>query len=351
MWASGIIAVMVSLECLEMGMTTLSKAAMRRGMNNFVFVVYSNAIAFLFLLPSTFVFHRIRPCPQLTFSIVSRIFILAFLSYSAQICICMGIEYSSPTLASAMVALVPGFTFIFASVTRMEKLEFKLKSSLAKSIGAIISVVGAFIVTFYKGPEILLSHESPSEVLPLISPLPQSNWIIGGFLLAIASVMVASSCIVQTWIVMDYPAGLMISLNACFFVTIQSVIVALIAERDLNVWKLGLDMQLVTIGYYGILVLAIKGVVITWVLHKKGPVFVTMFKPLGMIIAFVLEVIFLGDCLHFGSIIGAAIIALGFYSVMWGKAQEMNILEQSEVPDSDSPTDKSCLLEHNNMGV
>lgn len=38
----------------------------------------------------------------------------------------------------------------------------------------------------------------------------------------------------------------------------------------------------------------------TWCLHQKGPIFVAMFRPMGVAIAAVMVVFFLGDPLHFG---------------------------------------------------
>ncbi|THG05465.1 hypothetical protein TEA_026000 [Camellia sinensis var. sinensis] len=82
MWISWmIIAVMVGIECVEAGLNTLTKVAMTSGMSDFVFVVYSNSLALLFLLPSTLIYHRKRPSPKLTFLIVCRIFILGLLSF------------------------------------------------------------------------------------------------------------------------------------------------------------------------------------------------------------------------------------------------------------------------------
>ena len=59
-WLSGMvpIAAMVMVECLDVGLTTLSKAAMSRGMDRFVFVVYSNAFASLILFSISFIFLR-----------------------------------------------------------------------------------------------------------------------------------------------------------------------------------------------------------------------------------------------------------------------------------------------------
>lgn len=50
---------MVLVECCEMGMITLGKAAMNDGMSNLVYVVYYNALGTLLLLPFL-IFHRCR---------------------------------------------------------------------------------------------------------------------------------------------------------------------------------------------------------------------------------------------------------------------------------------------------
>ncbi|GFY88315.1 hypothetical protein Acr_06g0002550 [Actinidia rufa] len=335
MWISGIIAVMVAIECLEAGLSTLSKAAMVKGMSDFVFVTYSNALALLFFLPSTFIYYRKRPCPRLPFSIVCRIFILSLIS--------------SPTMWSAMNGLVPAFTFLLAIVTRMEKLDLKVWSSQAKSIGTIVTVVGAYIVIFYQGPPIIFYQSFPNLDALILSPL--SNWIIGGFLLATSSFLTSLLLIVQTWIIRDYPAELVVTLFGCIFVTILSTIIALLAERDPNTWKLRPDVELVTIAYSAIFLVSIRSVVHAWACRTKGPVFVTVFKPLGMVFTIAMGVSFLRDTLHIGSVIGAATIAVGFYSVMWGKSNEVMNIEDSGIPGLDSSTDNIPLLQNKSMDV
>nr|DAD34645.1 TPA_asm: hypothetical protein HUJ06_005285 [Nelumbo nucifera] len=49
-------AVMIAVQCLNIGMTTLSKAALSKGMSHFVFVLYSMPWprSSSFLLPSSF---------------------------------------------------------------------------------------------------------------------------------------------------------------------------------------------------------------------------------------------------------------------------------------------------------
>lgn len=341
-------ALMLIIECLEVGLSTLSKAAMRRGMSDFVFVVYSNALSVPILLFCCLLFHRRRFPPPLTLSILCRIFILGFISCSTQMFLFVGIRYSSPTLASAMTDLVPAFTFILAIISRMEKLDLKAGSCRAKCIGTIVSIIGALIVTIYKGPQIAFAS-STFKILDENLRSQISNWVIGGFLLAISAVSIALFYVVQTSIIRDYPAELMLTFICHIFVTMQSSIVSLIAERDPSAWRLKPDVELIAVGYSAVLVLAFRGTAHAWVLHKKGPVFVAMFKPVAIVIAVVMGVTFLGDVLHLGSVIGAAIIAFGFYTVMWGKAKEE--IEDMTTSGIDSSSHKDPLLQNKSTQV
>ncbi|KAH7859270.1 hypothetical protein Vadar_033911 [Vaccinium darrowii] len=345
MWGGGVIAVMVAMEGLDAGLNTLSKAAMNEGMSDFVFVVYFNALALLFLLSSNFFYYRKKPIPKPPLFIVFRIFILGILSCGVQIFMYVGIGYSSPTMASAMNGLIPGFTFILAILTRMEKLDLRVRSSQAKSIGTLVALAGAYILIFYQGPAVISSGRSTSY--NVFGTLYVSNWIIGGLLLVTSSVLFSLSFIVQTWIIKEYPAELMVSLFGCIFVLIPSAIVALIVERDLSAWKLKPDLDLVTIAYSAIFMVTIRGVVDIWACRTKGPVFVSMFKPIGMVFTVVMTVTFLRVTLHIGSVIGAAIIALGFYSVLWGKAEEVNMVEDIVISGFDSSPDEEVPLLRN----
>lgn len=87
--------------------------------------------------------------------------------------------------------------------------------------------------------------------------------------------------------------------------------------------------------------------VLTWCLDKKGPLYVAMFKPLGMVIAAILGILFLAESLHLGSVIGAVIISAGFYSVLWGKAKEIKSMLEIEdiVCGIGSSSQRSPLLQ------
>uniref|UniRef100_A0A5B7BH56 WAT1-related protein n=1 Tax=Davidia involucrata TaxID=16924 RepID=A0A5B7BH56_DAVIN len=175
---------MVMVECGEIGMVTLSKAAMNTGMSNFVFVVYYNALGTFILLPY-YIFHTYRfKRPPLTFSLLCRFFLLGLLGIClVQIFAFMGINYSSPTLAAALGNLVPAFTFLLAIISRMEKLDLQRSSSQAKALGTMVAISGAFMITLYKGPPILMGASPSNSPHPLLLS-QQSNWVLGGLLIA-----------------------------------------------------------------------------------------------------------------------------------------------------------------------
>ncbi|TKY74151.1 WAT1-related protein [Spatholobus suberectus] len=156
----GVVAVMLTIELLDVVVYTVSKAAMKKGMNDFVLVMYSNAFSACFLLPITLIFYRKRALPSLTCCIVAQLFLNGLLSCSVQTLRFLGIGYSSPTLASAMSDLIPAFTFMLAIVCSV--------------IGATIVIIGFYAVIWGKGQEKaekeyeVYTSASYSPVVPLL---------------------------------------------------------------------------------------------------------------------------------------------------------------------------------------
>ncbi|TYH84605.1 hypothetical protein ES332_D02G208000v1 [Gossypium tomentosum] len=334
MWEKSVTAIMVATEFLEVGLNTVNKAAMNKGLSDFVLVFYSNVLGIFMLAPCIIIFYRKRSPPVLTWSTICKIFLLGVLSYGGQICTYIGIGYGSPTLASAMADLTPAFTFIFSIISRMEKLDLGIKSSQAKSLGTLVSITGAFVVTLYKGLPLTTSPRKYSFLHQVLG-IPHSNWIIGGFFLASHSVIFAIILNVQTWIIRRYPAEMLVTLICSIIVTILSSVVSLMVEKDPNAWKIGFNMELIATVYTAAFAVAFRSVVHKWALRKKGPIYVSMFKPLEMVIALAMGIAFLGDKLYLGSLLGAAIIAIGFYAVIWGQAQEEKMVHDAQSSNKD----------------
>ncbi|XP_052195208.1 WAT1-related protein At3g28050-like isoform X1 [Diospyros lotus] len=357
------VTAMVTMECMNVGLNTLFKAATVRGMSHHVFVVYSYAVAALLLLPSPFFSSRSRTLPPVTLSVACKILLLGLIGSTSQVMGYTGINYSSPTLASAISNLVPAFTFILALMFRMEKLALRSSTSRAKIIGTVVSISGAFVVTLYKGPAIAPPGLPPSVSLRQPS-LPPSKWVIGGLCLTTEYLLVPMWYIVQAQIMKEYPAELTVVFFYNLCVSILAAIVGVIAEPNTSAWRIRFDIALVSVlcsvsrqrrkepcrcGHnliarlnvvdsvfaQGIFGSFLNNAVHTWVLRVRGPVYVAMFKPLSIAIAVAMGVIFLGDTLYLGSMVGATIISVGFYTVMWGKAKE-DMAEGCETGDVES---------------
>lgn len=82
---------------------------------------------------------------------------------------------------------------IFGGI-RLEKADLRSSSAWAKIIGTLVSVLGAFIVTLYEGPRILNSTSSPNSTQILTQ---SQDWVMGGLLLAITSVLASLFIIAQ----------------------------------------------------------------------------------------------------------------------------------------------------------
>ncbi|KAK7823793.1 wat1-related protein [Quercus suber] len=279
------LSAMVAVECSNVGIYTLFKAATLKGLSYYVFVFYSFVIATLVLLPLVFIFPR----------------------FVAQLCGYIGIEYSSPTPASAVSNLTPAFTFILAVIFRMEVLALRSLITQAKIMGTPVSISGALIVVFYKGPAIMsvASQEPPlSHHFPLGAS--QTKRVIGSLLLATQYLLASIWYIVHAQLMKIYPAEFIQAFLFFLCATIVSTPVCLIAEGNLSAFRLRPDIVLAAIIYsirhedYKRIIyllgigLSLSTVVHTWGLHLEGAC------PLSIAIAAVMTVIFLGDALYLG---------------------------------------------------
>ncbi|ESW23103.1 hypothetical protein PHAVU_004G018600 [Phaseolus vulgaris] len=338
------ILVLLGIECNDMALLTLFKVASLQGMNSHVFVAYAYAVATTVLLPVTFFHRRSRGVPPISFSILSKIVLLGVIGSSSQILGYAGISYSSPALASSIGILVPAFTFILAVLCRMEKLAAKSRSSQAKVMGSIISISGAFVLTFYKGPSILNAHKHLS--LSLQQPMnflksEDASWATGGILLIGDYILTSVWYILEEDILRVFPDELTLVFFYSVTATIFTTTVGLFGVPDASAWKIGLNVSLISIVCSGIFGKLMSNVVYAWALNLKGSVFVTSFRPFQIVIAVGMGVMFLDDTLYIGSVVGAIIVSIGLYVVLWGKATE----EIEEVVGSlESPTTENVPL-------
>ncbi|KAH1250138.1 WAT1-related protein [Glycine max] len=177
--------------------------------------------------------------------------------------------------------MLPAMTFVMAAIFRMEKLNVRKVRCQPKVIGTVVTVVGAMLMTLYKGQVISFfgskyMHHPTNYVPENNTDSCEKDWFKGSVLLVLATLSWASSSFRQAATLRKYPAQLSLTALVC---------------------ALGIT-------YY------VQGIV----MQKKGPVFVTAFSPLMMIIVAIMGAFILAKKIYLGGVIRAIAIVMGLHS-------------------------------------
>ncbi|KAL4183464.1 hypothetical protein AMTRI_Chr11g98370 [Amborella trichopoda] len=313
------------------GMYLTNKVALTRGMNSFIYVTYRAALATLALAPFTYFAERkIRPPSGLKQT--WHMFLLGLLGITVtQNCYILGLYYTSSTFSATVSNLIPVAVFIVSIILRMEKVDLRKITGQGKIVGTLVCLAGAMILTLYKGPELdifkhLKSPDSITKLLPTsqTSTHIKKNWILGPVFSLLAVATWSGWIIFQASAFKDYPAQMSLSAYMCFMGTIQSGIVALFFGK-LEAWRINWDFELFTYVYSGVLCTGAGILVQTWCIRKKGPVFAAAFNPVSTVVVAILEPILFHIKTHVGSIVGAGMVIIGLYCLLWAKSKEAKV--------------------------
>ncbi|KAK9097221.1 hypothetical protein Sjap_022718 [Stephania japonica] len=232
----------VLIQVIYVGYYILTKSAYNGGTNNFVFVFYRQFLATLILVPFAILFER------------------------------------------------------------METLKPKTVKGMAKIVGLGLSLGGAIVLAFYKGPHLkpimhrhLLGRRSSSTATS-----EGRTWITGAFINLAANVVWGLWIVMQAKVLESYPSKLLLTTLQCALSAIQTFFVAIIFTRDLHPWKLHLDIGLLAIAYAGILTTAAVFYLQTCCLQRRGPVFFAMSTPLSFIFTMICSYVILGESITLG---------------------------------------------------
>ncbi|KAJ9166645.1 hypothetical protein P3X46_021363 [Hevea brasiliensis] len=317
---------MVSLQFGYSGMYVIAMVSLKHGMSHYILALYRHVVATLVIAPFALVLER-KIRPKLTLPIFLRIMVLGFLEpVLDQNLYYLGMKYTSATFASASINVLPAITFILAIIFRLERINVKKVHDVAKIVGTGITVAGAMVMTLYKGPiiDFIMSHGGSHHGSSTSEPTDQ-HWVIGTLMLLASCCGWASFFILQSFTLKQYPAELSLTALICLMGMVQGATVSLVMERDPTAWKIGFDSRLLAAAYSGVVCSGIAYYVQAIVIKQRGPVFATSFSPLCMIITAAMGTIILAEQLHLGSVIGAVLIVVGLYTVVWGKSKDRTI--------------------------
>ncbi|KAM6568014.1 hypothetical protein CsatB_015999 [Cannabis sativa] len=309
------------------GMDVLSKAALNQGMSNYVLVVYRHAVATIIIAPfAIFLDKKVRP--KMTLPIFIKLVALSLLEpVIDQNLYFMGMKYTTATFAAAMTNILPAITFVLACILGLEKLNIKSIRTQAKVVGTVATVAGAMVMTLMKGPILHLfwtkattsgGHHGEGG-----GGISLANSIKGSLMITIGCFSWACFMVLQAITLKTYPAELSLTAWICLLGTLEGTAVALVMERgNSSVWAIQWDTKLMAAVYSGVVCSGLAYYIQGIIMKDRGPVFVTAFSPLCMVIVAILGAFILAEQMFLGRVIGAAIIIIGLYLVVWGKSKD-----------------------------
>ncbi|KAL3818003.1 hypothetical protein ACJIZ3_003908 [Penstemon smallii] len=307
------------------GFAIVAKFALNKGTSHYTFAVYRNAIAAIVFAPFAFVLER-EARPKMTSKMLLKIILLGLLDpVIGQNLFYAGMNQTTATFTSAMSNVLPALTFIMAWILRVEKVNLKKRHSQAKMLGTLVTVGGAMVMTLFAGPILGLpwtkqqNHDDPSS-----STHPQ-NPVKGALMIAAGNFGYSLFYILQAITLKSYPAGLSLTTLICASGALQGTLLTFIVERgNIGIWSIGWNAQLLAYAYGGIISSGVTYYISGIIMKEKGPVFVTAFNPLNMVIVAILSSFIFAEQLDVGKVTGALIIIIGLYLVIWGKSKDQN---------------------------
>lgn len=318
--------VSVLVMALYAGMHMVSKAAVNDGMKTYVLVFYRQAIAAVSLAPIT-IFLEWKTAPPLTLAAFIKIFMLSLFGISLSWNLNnLALGYTSAPLGAAIGNIIPVITFFLAVLLRLESFNLKTIPGISKVGGIALCLGGAATIAFYHGPNVrLLVHH---HLLNIPSPESRGHasssttWVKGVFLMLLAYILWSLWIVFQGHLLKSYPSKLICTTLQNCLSAIDSFIVAISLERDPNEWKLGWNVRLLSVAYCGIVVSGIAVYLQVWVIEKKGPLYTAIWSPLVLVFTICVSAVLFGEIISLGNVLGALLLIVGLYCVLWGKSKE-----------------------------
>ncbi|GMI84428.1 Usually multiple acids move in and out Transporters 25 [Hibiscus trionum] len=318
------------------GMNITSKLALEAGMKPLVLVAYRQIFATLAIAPFAFFLER-KTRPKITMPILFQIFLCSVTGATAnQVFYFVGLENTTATVACALNNVLPAATFVLAALCRQEAVGIKKASGLAKVSGTIICVGGAMLLSFYHGHIIGIGeskihwHYAERMSANDSSGAKGSNFFLGPFLVMASAMAWAIWFIIQGQTSKNFPAPYTCTTIMCFMASIECTIIGVFSDHKPSAWSLSSPMRLIAALYAGIICNAVAFCVMSWSIQKRGPLYVSVFSPLLLVIVAIVSWALLREKLYVGTVVGSLLIVGGLYAVLWGKDKEEKQMKGNE---------------------
>ncbi|MCE0480666.1 hypothetical protein HAX54_037702 [Datura stramonium] len=329
---------MVLVQLGSAGTAIISKVVMDDGMNPYVHLSYRQIFATISIAPFAYFIER-ETRPKLTPSTLFLIFLCSIFGVTGmQMTYLIGLKNSTATITTALANLVPAITFLLAVLSGLEKVGLRSKAGQGKVIGTILCICGAMLLSLYHGKVLIgqlgfhwkySQHDTSKNI---IDPNYNShrNFFLGPFLVIMSTILYSLWLIIQPRVNERYAAPYSSTTLMCFMASLECTIVALCVNHDKNAWSLN-SIRAISVLYNGIVSSALAFYLVTWCIKRKGPLYVSVFLPLLLVMSAFLSWTLLGEKLYVGTIVGSILTVIGLYGFLWGKKKEMERIKEEKV--------------------
>ncbi|KAL2595266.1 hypothetical protein AAZV13_11G030300 [Glycine max] len=319
-----IIGGLIGVQFIYAGNAVLMSYSMSLGFSSLTIIILTSLATFLILFPIAFFVERSNWPKHCSFRFIAQLFFLSFGGLIFQYLFLKGINLTSPAMGTAMPNIAPGLIFIIAWISGLEKVNLSNKYSKVKILGTLLCVLGALTMS------IMQSISDPETVknatVELTPPLPSGlafdiQKILGCLYLVVAVFILSSNVVLQAFALGDFPAPMSLGAITSLIGAFLTAIFQFLEDNEMN-WLLVRSGDLV--GFF-ILAGAVSGICLSfngWALKKKGPVYVSMFNPIGTVCSVVFSAVTLEDTISIGSLAGMFLMFTGLYLVLWAKGKE-----------------------------
>ncbi|KAK8450585.1 hypothetical protein SEVIR_6G054500v4 [Setaria viridis] len=263
-----------------------------------------------------------------------------------QVFMMLGVERTSPAIASAMPNLGPAFIFVIAACLRFERFNWKCQYTRAKILGTLVCLSGAMCVSFLKNPTPSVSPKSVPDELELSNGKSRKDWILGCFYLLTGVTIFACNTVMQAAALKRFPAPLSICSITAMMGSIFSAIIQVLMEGKLtagtsdNITRIIGEIVLV-----GGVVIGLCTTFQVSSIGRKGPVLVSMFSPFQTVFSSFISLIVFGQWIGLGCCVGIVLMFVGLYVVLWAKNREDKMFTELTVPSETECDIEAPLLQ------
>ncbi|CAO2176426.1 unnamed protein product [Urochloa humidicola] len=250
-----------------------------------------------------------------------------------QVFMMLGVERTSPAIASAMPNLGPAFIFVIAACLRFERFNWKCKYTREKILGTLVCLSGAMCVSFLKNPTPSVSPKSvPGDEEPS-SGKSRKDWILGCFYLLTGVTIFACNTVMQAAALKRFPAPLSICSITAMMGSVFSAIIQVLMEGKLTAGTSDNMSRIIgEIVLVGGVVIGLCTMFQVSSIGRKGPVLVSMFSPFQTVFSSFISLIFFGQWIGMGCCVGIMLMFVGLYVVLWVKNREDKMFTELTVP-------------------